>query len=60
MRPLPRDLEPGQRTQVAFAVWDGEHDEVGETPVAVQLGHPLAHQRQALDVPAGLERPGEP
>jgi len=28
-RPLPNGLAPGARTQVAFAVWDGEHQEVG-------------------------------
>jgi len=28
-RRLPAGLAPGQRTQVAFAVWDGAHDEVG-------------------------------
>jgi hypothetical protein len=30
-RPLPASLSPGngQRSQVAFAVWDGAHDEVG-------------------------------
>ncbi len=28
-RPLPNGLSPGGRTQVAFAVWDGAHDEVG-------------------------------
>jgi len=29
VRPLPLDLDRDERTQVAFAVWDGEHDEVG-------------------------------
>jgi Ethylbenzene dehydrogenase len=28
-RPVPADLAPGSRTQVAFAVWDGEQQEVG-------------------------------
>lgn len=28
-RPLPTGVAPGARTQVAFAVWDGEHQEVG-------------------------------
>ena len=28
-RPLPKGLDPGSRTQVAFAVWQGEHQEVG-------------------------------
>lgn len=28
-RPLPKGLAPGARTQVAFAVWDGEHEESG-------------------------------
>ncbi len=28
-RPLPGGLAPGARTQVAFAVWDGEHQEAG-------------------------------
>jgi hypothetical protein len=28
-RPLPADLAPGVRTQVAFAVWQGAHEEVG-------------------------------
>ncbi len=28
-RPLPKGLEPGSRTQVAFAVWQGAHQEVG-------------------------------
>lgn len=28
-RPLPTGLAPGARTQVAFAVWDGEDQEVG-------------------------------
>jgi DMSO reductase family type II enzyme heme b subunit len=28
-RPLPTGLEPGSRTQVAFAVWQGAHQEVG-------------------------------
>ena len=29
IRPLPKDIQPGGRTQVAFAVWDGSHQEVG-------------------------------
>jgi DMSO reductase family type II enzyme heme b subunit len=29
LRPLPAGLEPGSRTQVAFAVWQGAHQEVG-------------------------------
>jgi DMSO reductase family type II enzyme heme b subunit len=28
-RPLPTALDPGMRTQVAFAVWQGAHQEVG-------------------------------
>jgi DMSO reductase family type II enzyme heme b subunit len=28
-RPLPKRLEPGGRTQVAFAVWQGDHQEGG-------------------------------
>jgi DMSO reductase family type II enzyme heme b subunit len=28
-RPLPKGVAPDARTQVAFAVWDGEHQEVG-------------------------------
>ncbi len=28
-RPLPTGLDPGMRTQVAFAVWQGAHQEVG-------------------------------
>jgi hypothetical protein len=28
-RPLPKGLDPGSRTQVAFAVWQGAHQEVG-------------------------------
>ncbi len=28
-RPLPAGFAPGTRTQVAFAVWDGSHTEVG-------------------------------
>jgi DMSO reductase family type II enzyme heme b subunit len=28
-RPLPEGLAPGGRSQVAFAVWEGERDEVG-------------------------------
>jgi DMSO reductase family type II enzyme heme b subunit len=28
-RPLPKGLDPGNRTQVAFAVWQGAHQEVG-------------------------------
>ena len=28
-RPLPKGLEPGGRTQVAFAVWQGERQEAG-------------------------------
>jgi hypothetical protein len=28
-RPLPNGLDPGSRTQVAFAVWQGAHQEVG-------------------------------
>ncbi|MFI5397920.1 MAG: ethylbenzene dehydrogenase-related protein [Candidatus Binatia bacterium] len=28
-RPLPRGIEPGSRTQVAFAVWEGSHQESG-------------------------------
>jgi DMSO reductase family type II enzyme heme b subunit len=28
-RPLPNGIEPGGRTQVAFAVWQGAHQEVG-------------------------------
>lgn len=29
VRPLPDGLGPGDRSQIAFAVWDGSHDEVG-------------------------------
>jgi hypothetical protein len=29
VRPIPGDVSPGRRSQVAVAVWDGEHDEVG-------------------------------
>ena len=29
VRPLPAGLGPGKRSQVAFAVWDGEREEVG-------------------------------
>jgi hypothetical protein len=29
VRPLPEHLSPGRRSQVAFAVWDGAHKEVG-------------------------------
>jgi len=29
LRPLPTGLDPGSRTQVAFAVWQGAHQEVG-------------------------------
>jgi Ethylbenzene dehydrogenase len=29
IRPLPQGAQPGARTQVAFAVWDGSHQEVG-------------------------------
>jgi hypothetical protein len=29
VRPLPQGLSTNQRSQVAFAVWDGAHDEVG-------------------------------
>ena len=29
VRPLPNGLQPGGRTQVAFAVWEGSHQEVG-------------------------------
>lgn len=29
VRPLPSWLQPGMRSQVAFAVWDGAHEEVG-------------------------------
>jgi DMSO reductase family type II enzyme heme b subunit len=28
-RPLPKGIEPGSRTQVAFAVWQGSHQESG-------------------------------
>ena len=28
-RPLPAGLDPGKRTQVAFAVWQGAHEEAG-------------------------------
>ena len=28
-RPIPKGLEPGSRTQVAFAVWEGGHQEGG-------------------------------
>lgn len=28
-RPLPKGLQAGNRTQVAFAVWEGSHQEVG-------------------------------
>jgi DMSO reductase family type II enzyme heme b subunit len=28
-RPLPAGLRPGARSQVAFAVWEGGHQEVG-------------------------------
>jgi len=29
IRPLPKGVQPGGRTQVAFAVWEGSHQEVG-------------------------------
>ncbi len=29
IRPLPNGVQPGGRTQVAFAVWEGSHQEVG-------------------------------
>jgi hypothetical protein len=29
VRPLPNGVKPGGRTQVAFAVWEGSHQEVG-------------------------------
>lgn len=29
VRPLPSGVQPGGRTQVAFAVWEGSHEEVG-------------------------------
>ena len=29
IRPLPNGAQPGGRTQVAFAVWEGSHQEVG-------------------------------
>jgi hypothetical protein len=29
IRPMPNGLAPGGRTQVAFAVWEGSHQEVG-------------------------------
>ncbi len=29
IRPMPADLSPGTRTQIAFAVWEGSHQEVG-------------------------------
>jgi len=29
VRPLPNGAQPGGRTQVAFAVWEGSHQEVG-------------------------------
>lgn len=29
VRPLPQGTQPGGRTQVAFAVWEGSHQEVG-------------------------------
>jgi len=29
IRPLPNGVKPGGRTQVAFAVWEGSHQEVG-------------------------------
>lgn len=29
IRPLPNGVQPGGRTQVAFAVWEGSRQEVG-------------------------------
>lgn len=44
-RPLPTGLEPGARTQVAFAVWQGAHQEAGSrkmrsvwVPLAIEGG----------------------
>ncbi len=33
-RPLPAGLGPGKRSQVAFAVWDGEREECPGDPEA--------------------------
>jgi DMSO reductase family type II enzyme heme b subunit len=45
VRPLPVRLGPGGRSEIAFAVWDGEHHEVGArkmrsawVPLAVETG----------------------
>lgn len=45
VRPLPANLGAGQRSQVAFAVWDGAHREVGArkmrsvwVPIATEVG----------------------
>jgi hypothetical protein len=44
-RPLPTGLDPGRRTQVAFAVWQGAHQEAGArkmrtvwVPLAIERG----------------------
>lgn len=44
-RPLPKGLEPGNRTQVAFAIWEGSHQEAGArkmrsawTPLLLEKG----------------------
>lgn len=44
-RPLPTGLDPGRRTQVAFAVWQGAHQEAGSrkmrtvwVPLAIERG----------------------
>lgn len=42
-RPLPQGLGAGERSQVAFAVWDGAHEDVG------------ARKMRSLWIPIGLE-----
>lgn len=44
-RPLPHGLEPGARTQVAFAVWQGAHQEAGARKMR-SVWVPLLLQKQ--------------
>jgi len=46
-RPLPAGLEPGGRSQIAFAVWDGRQEEVG------------ARKMRSVWVPLSLAAEGE-
>jgi hypothetical protein len=48
-RPLPPELQPSGRTQVAFAVWDGAREEVGSRKMR-SVWIPLAVEARAVVV----------